>query len=70
MKPGLLQLLIVLGIVIILFGAKKIPELTRSLGRSVGEFKKGVKEGNEVAKEKVEELKSSMKDEADPDKLA
>ncbi|MBI3872083.1 MAG: twin-arginine translocase TatA/TatE family subunit [candidate division Zixibacteria bacterium] len=33
--------------VILLFGAKKIPELARGLGRSVSEFKKGVREGEE-----------------------
>ena len=33
--------------VMILFGAKKIPELARSMGASVNEFKKGMKEGAE-----------------------
>jgi len=32
--------------VVVLFGAKKIPEMARSLGRAQGEFKKGLKEGN------------------------
>ena len=27
------------------FGAKKIPEMARSIGRAQGEFKKGLKEG-------------------------
>ena len=31
--------------VVVIFGAKKIPEIARSLGRSQSEFKKGVKEG-------------------------
>ena len=31
--------------VVVLFGAKKIPEMARSLGRAQGEFKKGMKEG-------------------------
>jgi len=33
--------IIILVIVIILFGGKKIPELMRSLGKGVSEFKKG-----------------------------
>lgn len=33
--------IIILIIVIILFGGKKIPELMRSLGKGVSEFKKG-----------------------------
>ena len=36
---------IVLGILVLLFGAKKLPELARSVGRSSAEFKKGMKEG-------------------------
>lgn len=39
--PGGSEVLIILVIVLLLFGAKKLPELSRSLGRSLGEFKKG-----------------------------
>jgi sec-independent protein translocase protein TatA len=42
---GLTELLIVLGIIVLLFGAKKLPDLARSLGRSIGEFKKGREDG-------------------------
>jgi sec-independent protein translocase protein TatA len=31
--------------VVVLFGAKKLPEIARSLGKSQSEFKKGMKEG-------------------------
>jgi len=43
--PGGPEWLIVLGVVVLLFGAKKLPELARSLGKSSSEFKKGLKEG-------------------------
>jgi sec-independent protein translocase protein TatA len=43
--PGGPEWLIVLGVIVLLFGAKKLPELARSLGRSTSEFKKGIKEG-------------------------
>lgn len=33
--------------VAVVFGASKLPEIARNLGRSSGEFKKGLKEGNE-----------------------
>lgn len=39
--PGGPELLIVLGIVVLLFGASKLPSLARSLGQAGGEFKKG-----------------------------
>lgn len=62
MRPGLWQILIVVLIVVLVFGAKKIPEIARSLGRSSGEFKKGLKEGAEAANEKTDELKKSLSD--------
>ena len=45
--PGGQELLVILFIVLLLFGAKKLPELSRALGKSLGEFKKGQKEGSE-----------------------
>lgn len=45
--PGGPELLVILFIVLLLFGAKKLPELSRSLGKSLGEFKKGQKEGTD-----------------------
>ena len=37
--------IVVLVIVILIFGAKKLPELARSVGKSTSEFKKGMSEG-------------------------
>ncbi len=51
------ELIIIAIIVIVLFfGARKIPDLARSLGRASGEFEKGKAE----AKKEIEELKKSM----------
>ena len=41
---GLPELLVVLVIVLLLFGAKRLPEIARGLGKSLQEFKKGVKD--------------------------
>ncbi len=38
---GLPEILMIVFVIILLFGAKKLPELARSLGRSLNEFKKG-----------------------------
>lgn len=49
------ELLIILVIVIILFGAKKIPELASGLGKGIKEFKKATKEdGNKELENKSE----------------
>jgi len=37
--------IVVLVILVLLFGAKKLPELARSVGKSTSEFKKGISEG-------------------------
>ncbi len=40
---GAPEILIVLGIALLLFGTKKLPDIGRSLGRGIKEFKSGVK---------------------------
>ncbi len=62
------ELMIVLVIVLILFGGKKLPDLARSLGRSLGEFKKGREEGERLANEKVKEIVDDIKKE-EPEKV-
>lgn len=44
---GHTEIILVIFVILLLFGAKKLPELSRSLGKSLGEFKKGQKEGTE-----------------------
>lgn len=44
---GPTEIAIIAAVVVLLFGAKKLPELSRSFGQSIKEFKKGVKEVKE-----------------------
>lgn len=44
MEIGWTQILLVLLIILILFGAKRIPEMMRSMGQGVKEFKKAAKD--------------------------
>jgi len=41
---GFPELLVILLIVLLLFGAKRLPEIARGMGRAIHEFKKGMKE--------------------------
>lgn len=43
--------IVVLVVLVLLFGAKKLPELARSVGKSTSEFKKGMSEGASDAEE-------------------
>ncbi len=60
--PSMPELLIILAIVVLLFGAKKIPDLARGIGKGIKSFKSEMKEDeveDEVAdvtpSEKIEE---------------
>lgn len=45
--PGVWQVVLIVAIILLFFGGKKIPELMRGLGKGVGEFKKGMNEGED-----------------------
>ena len=62
MHPGPTQILICIVILFLLFGAKKIPDLARALGKAKGEFKKGLAEGEkeEAAAEKAKEPEKEL----------
>ncbi len=48
MAIGTTEILIILVIILILFGPKKLPELARSIGKSVKEYRKATKEDKEL----------------------
>ncbi len=47
--PG--ELILILLILLILFGAKRLPEIGKALGKSLAEFKKGMQEAKEEMKD-------------------
>jgi len=49
---GMPELLVILGVAVLLFGGKKIPEIGKGLGEGIRSFKDALKSG-----EKVEEKK-------------
>lgn len=52
-KLGVTEILLILGIILLLFGGKKIPELMRGLGRGMKEFKDASK-GEGESSDKIE----------------
>ncbi|MFO7692038.1 MAG: TatA/E family twin arginine-targeting protein translocase [Vicinamibacterales bacterium] len=58
---GMPELVIILVIALIIFGPRKLPELGRSLGRSIGEFRRASNELRSTLEEeiRVEEQKGS-----------
>ena len=53
---GPMELVVILGIAMLLFGGKKIPELAKGLGEGIRNFKTALKDEE---KEKVEEKKQA-----------
>ena len=51
--PGGVELLVILLIAVLLFGANKIPKLARSTGEAMGEFQKG----REEVEQELEEMR-------------
>ena len=51
--PSMPELLVILAIVVLLFGAKKIPDLAKGVGKGIKDFKKAVKD-DEIAEAKPE----------------
>lgn len=55
MRFGWTEILLVVGLVLVLFGPRRLPDLARSIGRSVSEFKKGIKEVTDEVKSSDDE---------------
>lgn len=62
--PGITELLLIAGVVVLLFGAKKLPALGGAIGESIKNFKKGMSdddkklEASKEAAKKAEDQKS------------
>ncbi len=58
MSLGITEIILILVVIILLFGGKRIPEIARALGRASYEYKKA----KDVIKKETEELKNEIED--------
>jgi len=61
--PGPFEVALILFVILLLFGAKRLPDLARSMGRSLTEFKRGKHEG-------LSDIDDASKDDAKTDEGA
>ena len=66
MFSGPWQIVLLLVVIVLVFGSKKLPELGRALGKAKGEFKKGTQEGEQLLADedkpkKLEQAKAEEK---------
>jgi sec-independent protein translocase protein TatA len=61
MNLGLPELVLIVVVILLLFGAKKIPELAQGLGKGVKEFRKAMKDVQEKVEQAASEEKTDKK---------
>jgi sec-independent protein translocase protein TatA len=62
---GTTEIVIIVGVVLVLFGATAIPKFARSLGRAKKEFEQGIKEGQvDEGDNKKKEIEEDKKEES------
>jgi sec-independent protein translocase protein TatA len=45
---GTPEIIVIVGVVLLIFGGRKLPELARAMGTSITEFKKGLKSADQL----------------------
>mgnify|MGYP001292496571 CR=1 FL=1 len=58
MAPGPMQILIVVMLILVVFGASRLPGIAENLAKGINSFKKGLKDGDD-------DLKKSITDESE-----
>jgi sec-independent protein translocase protein TatA len=57
---GVTEILLILLIVLLLFGAKRLPEIAKGMGKSIKEFKKGMRDVEEDIKKEDDSEKKNL----------
>jgi sec-independent protein translocase protein TatA len=58
---GTTEIILILAVILIFFGAKRLPELAKGLGKGIREFKKGMKEVTDEAAQPLNDITSQLK---------
>lgn len=58
---GATEIILIVLVILVFFGAKKIPELARGLGQGIREFKKATREASEDVEEEVKKIDETVK---------
>ena len=66
---GTQEMVLIFLILLLLFGAKKLPQLARGIGKSVGEFRKAREEFEDEIRKGGEEYENEVKKSDDDDKV-
>ncbi len=59
---GLPELLVIVGLALILIGPKKLPELAKSLGKTLGELRKAADDLKETISEEIDPIREEIPD--------
>ncbi len=61
MRPGLTEILIILGIALLLFGAGRLADIGKGLGEGIRNFKKGLRDDDDEKKKELPEAEEGDK---------
>ena len=64
---GFMELMVILVIVLVLFGARRVPEIGASIGRGIREFKRNINEADQQIREPI---RDALNDTRSSDRLA
>ena len=59
-SPGPMEIVVILAVLVLVFG-RRLPEIARNMGKSLTEFKKGVKDGQDEFKNAINESDKAAK---------
>jgi TatA/E family protein of Tat protein translocase len=65
---GMTELLVILGLALLLIGPKKLPQLAKSLGKTLGELRKATDDLKETISEEIEPIKNEIPDRGELEK--